>query len=92
MPYYHIGCGGQISLFTRKCHECGKKWPVKVLFQMTPPRDMTRFIIKPSDSLSSPEKFASKLPRWPRWARITSVAILLLTFILIIYFLTRYRG
>lgn len=87
MPYIHVGCGGVVPLrFPVRCRKCKHKWPWTVMFAPTPPKDM-RFVITPpvpargttqyakwADRIPGAGLVASKLPKWPRWARILTVS------------------
>lgn len=88
MPYYHITkCGGEISFWSRKCRKCGKKWPFMLLFSPVPPKDMKYLITPPvrgethyakwADKVPYAGDVASKLPNWPRWARILTAVVIL---------------
>ncbi|KKN24484.1 hypothetical protein LCGC14_0894240 [marine sediment metagenome] len=90
MPYYHIKCGGRVSLFTRKCRKCKKKWPWAVYTMVRLPKDMVwsaKDLIKPrkgetkyarwADKIPGVSLVAGGLPNWPRWARIVTGLILL---------------
>lgn len=46
MPYYHKGCGGQISILTRKCKKCGHRWGIMAWFSYPPPRNMTKYVVE----------------------------------------------
>ena len=85
MPYIHRGCNGEIGLWSRKCKKCGKRWPLKSLFALSPPKDMFYQVNPPqpkkgqtsyakwADSDKAPPGVgwvASHLPNWPRWVRI----------------------
>jgi len=97
MPYVHAEDSGRIHFWRRKCVVCGKVWPVKVLFQTKYPDDMTFVkrdvvISKGKTSYASwAEKFpqaafvASRLPNWPRWARIGFVLLCVAITVVIIY-------
>lgn len=91
MPYYHTKDGGEISLWARRCCICGHNWPLVALFKYPPPRDMKFLPSKPiqvqdkgktsyskwADKVPGASQFASRLPNWPRWARLLSVLIIL---------------
>jgi len=94
MAYYHKKCNGRISILSRRCSKCGKRWPISVWFQYPLPRDMTKFIIEAGKEPGTYAKWADKvpfaniipraLPNWPRWARI----LVLITLIAIIVIIT----
>lgn len=96
MPYYHIDCGGKISIFTRRCKKCGNKWPKEVWLARVPPPDM-EFIspikFNPMGRHTNYAKWAkgtpaellaSRLPNWPRWIRISFLLLVLLVIVLVI--------
>ena len=92
MEYTHTKCGGIIDRENRKCLGCKKEWtatsfifavdirPVKPI-----PKPITVMDIR-SQSLV----FASKLPRWPLWARILSSAIVLAIIIAVIVLVSKW--
>ena len=103
MPYYHVGCGGEVGLWTRKCHKCKEKWPLGVLFARKSPKDMvyqkTRREITSRGrgsyakwANSAPPgvaEVASYLPNWPRWARILLVVMLALLVAVVVVLIRR---
>jgi hypothetical protein len=94
MPYIHKKCGGEINWIPflplpPKCTNCGKRW--NPLIQFGPPRkDM--FFMPPEvkvpsgsttyaswgDKIPGVPIIASRLPNWPRWARVLTFIILLM--------------
>ena len=96
MPYYHKKCNGRISILRRRCTKCGKTWPISAWFQYPPPKDMTKFIVekepatyaKWGDRIPFVSVIATRLPNWPRWARILFTCILV-AIIIVISFLIR---
>ena len=102
MPYIHKGCGGVIPLRPPiKCRKCGTRWNWRVLFAPTPPKNMVFAVIKPrigrkgetqyarwADKILGAGVVASRLPNWPRWARILAVCCMIVgTVFLVRYFL-----
>ncbi len=83
MPYLHKGsCGGEIKWrppfpIPPKCLKCGKTWPVSVIYGL-PPDDMKFVLPTPRIGGMTKEDVVKKLPKWPRWVRITVVSLLLL--------------
>lgn len=97
MPYYHKRCGGEIGLWTRRCHKCKKQWPFWTLFMPKPPGDMFYVVgdlpkakkgkttyASWADKMPGAAFVASHLPNVPRWARITIVLIIICIIILVI--------
>lgn len=97
IPYYHIKDSGKIHFWRRKCSICGKKWPISALFSFDIPKGMTKFqpaapAIKKGkttyagwgDKIPFVGTVASRLPNWPRWARILAVILLIGTVIIIV--------
>jgi hypothetical protein len=93
MPLIHVDCGGVISFWSRRCETCGKVWPPKTLLSPIPPTDMYFIPSLPGkegvgdprlpttkDIPSLTKGLVSRLPKWPRWARILTVVILLVIF------------
>lgn len=103
MPYYHNKCGGEIRWFSflpipPKCKKCGKRWNPLIIYG--PPRkDMTFAVpilaIKKgttsyagwADKLPGVSLLASRLPNWPRWARILSLLVLVTILSFVFYLL-----
>ena len=97
MPYIHNRCGGEIGLFSRRCKKCGKQWPIWVLFGLAPPKDMYYYVPpKPETKkgktsyASWAEKYpavaglASRMPNWPRWARIATASFVVVALVVAI--------
>ena len=89
MPFYHTKCGGNISILRGKCTKCGKRWnPYKFLFNTEIlPVPRKEKVKKPStrtpasyakwaDKYPGAPIIASRLPNWPRWARILTGLII----------------
>ena len=96
MAYYHKKCNGKISILRRRCSKCGKKWPISAWFQYPPPKDMTKYIVeqkeessyaKWGDKIPFVKIVASRLPNWPRWARILVLCLLIGLVVLITIYL-----
>lgn len=101
MAYYHKTDDGKIvwmrlpKPWVVKCAKCGKVWPSSVLFKYSLPHDMTKFIVEkkePSyakwgDKIPFVNVVASKLPSWPRWARISVTCILVVSIVLLTMYL-----
>ena len=93
MAYIHKKCGGDISLFRRKCKKCGKVWNDGRTW-LLPPKDWIMLVrgtpSKPTsyakwgDKVPFAATVASMLPNWPRWARITAFVIYIVTSIVFI--------
>jgi hypothetical protein len=96
MPYYHKYCGGKISWVPPlpvppRCNDCGKIWNPLVVYGPRPKDMEYRLEREPAtyarwaDKLPGAGSIASHLPNWPRWARITSFALLVGVLSVIIY-------
>lgn len=103
MPYYHTKDRGRIQFWRRKCTKCGKKWPWYTLFALRPPKDMAYYFEPPMpkiqkgktsyakwvDKYPGAPVLASRLPNWPRWARILSAVVFIS---LVIFGILKIRG
>ena len=99
MAYYHMRCGGKISLRSRTCSKCGHKWPISAWFTYPPPPDMTKFLVekeekgpmtlpKWADKFPPVRVIAGGLPNIPRWSRIL-IALVILGVVIFIIILVR---
>ena len=104
MRYIHTKCGGEIHTSKRRCMKCGKKWnilsfwlnPKDIRPDMGRPttRQQVRKIRKGTsyakwgDAVPGVPTIASRLPNWPRWARVLASVGVLLVITLAIWVLT----
>ena len=81
--WIHTGCGGTIDVKKRTCTKCKKVWNFWNFF-MDPvgirPLKRTEEVPETSyarwaDRVPYVSLIASKLPNWPRWARIISTLL-----------------
>jgi len=101
MPYYHTKDNGKIWFWTRKCSVCGQIWPIRYLFAPKVPKGMIwekdKVVVPkgPTSYASWGDKFpgvgliASRLPSWPRWARVLTVSIFFLVILVLVIYYTR---
>ena len=101
MRFYHTKCGGEIDVKKRQCTRCKKRWdPIWFRFDPTGIRPLVDRKGKPlpekyqkwvdkSKKYSLTTKVVSRLPKWPRWARILTSVIVIAIVIVIIYFIRR---
>ncbi len=81
MPFYHASkCGGDISVVLMRCKRCHKQWnPISFLFD---PVNIRRYSVPKERKTSYANwakntpvgEVASRLPNWPRWARVLAVS------------------
>ena len=104
MPYYHTKDNAKIHFWRRKCSKCSRKWPVSALFSLTTPEGMVRAPAKEykvkvkgpttyaswADRVPFVSVVASRLPNWPRWARLLSFCIVVSGLGVGVYFLSKY--
>ena len=101
MPYYHVRCGGEIRWYPPfpippKCKRCGRVWSPLVMYG--PPRKDMNFLVslpelkkgkttyaKWADKFPGAGTMASRLPNWPRWARMLTALVLVLAVGFLIY-------
>lgn len=97
MPYFHTLDEGRVHFWRRRCIKCNKKWPVKVLFSRKVPKDMyfeakhlklekgsTKYA-QWADKFPASAFVASRLPNWPRWARIGIALLFIFIAVLVVY-------
>jgi len=102
VKYFHSECGGKISILKRRCSKCGKKWPRGSWFQYPlpddilisssgkPPKVLKKrpvYYAKWANKYPEVARFASKLPNWPRWARILVLIGIIIVLVLLSYYL-----
>lgn len=96
MKPYHVGCGGEI--INKQCQRCKKRWnPVSYLttpneIRLMPGEPKVRAAFDKKTGTGVPktaQEFASLLPKWPRWARILTVVVILLVIAGIIILIRR---
>jgi len=72
-----------------KCKKCGLTWPYSVIWTYPPPKNM-QFVFTPpviskgttkyagwADRVPGAGLVASRLPKWPRWARVLTVCLII---------------
>ena len=90
----HKGCDGVIDLRTLSCSKCKKHWN-SITFAFN---NEMRFIgtVGPVSTNRyqwlTPENFASKLPKWPKWLRITSTLFVVIGIFFLVKFLVSVFG
>jgi len=104
MPFYHTKCGGDISILRRRCKKCGHKWSLWGIFfdshihpgtsydrQAKKPKRTPTSYAKWADNLPAVATVAGRLPKWPRWARITVVFIIFAGILIGLYLLMGWK-
>jgi len=92
MKLLHVGCEGTVDSLTRSCDKCGKKWGVVTFLVTTKElRPLPSYRTGGSEpkviKIPTKEQFVSKLPNWPRWARLLTVAVILAILLGVILFI-----
>jgi len=102
MRFYHTKCGGEIDVRSRRCLKCKKKWnPISFRFDPTGIRPIVDRKGRPLPDRIVPKverktwgvpylyTVVSKLPKWPRWARILTTVVVFAAIAVIIYLIVR---
>lgn len=95
MRFIHTRCRGEIDPKRRMCKKCKKRWNLVSFMLTSEIRPMTdkkgRLVMEESRPTTYAKWadrvgagwFASKLPNWPRWARILATAAFIAVLVIV---------